>query len=623
MSPVVAQPSVQSAPLFSNGSPPGLSPNQIRAAYGVNQINFGSVSGTGAGQTIAIIDAYFDPNITSDLKQFDSQFGLTAPPSFTQYVESGLSATNAGWSLETALDVEWAHAIAPDANIVLVEAQPYLSDLLNAVSFASHLPGVSVVSMSWGAGEFPGETAYNSVFTTPAGHNGITFVASSGDSGGTEFPSTSPNVLAVGGTTLNVTSTGAYTSETGWSESGTGSSAFESAPSWQTSALSSAGLPAGSRTTPDVAWDANPSTGVAVYSSGWYSVGGTSLGAPSWAGLIAITDQGLARAGVSSLSNAQAELYQLSTSSFNHPSTGSNGSSTSAATFSLTTGLGSPKANTLVPLLVQLNTPHSTPSTPLPPITTTTAVHPVVGRDSDPSTSSTDPTSTGSTSSASTSSSSSTSPSGTSITALNPNSTAGNSTRTVVPVILVPPPLPPIVLHLNASTAPVVAQAVDAALAAQGEQPMSLTHFGQSVEIDLDKLLKIEPTPSPPAPWAIDVVEPFQPADPVDAPKVQPVPTPQALRAWPSRSNTERDAEAKQQSADGAFRSSPQGGSAKNRRTPTNRSWGFSAIAGTAAVAAGGYFVAIREPGRSKGPSLPIRTGASHPTRRWPRIPKR
>ena len=134
-----------------------------------------------------------------------------------------------GLGVETALDVEWAHAIAPAANIVLVEAQPDLNDLFSAVSFASQLPGVSVVSMSWGTGEFSGETAYDSVFTTPAGHNGVTFVASSGDSGTTEYPSASPNVLSVGGTTLNVTSQGNYVSETGWSGSGTGYSPYESA----------------------------------------------------------------------------------------------------------------------------------------------------------------------------------------------------------------------------------------------------------------------------------------------------------------------------------------------------------------------------------------------------------
>jgi subtilase family serine protease len=116
----VAKPDLPAAPLVQGSVPSGLSPSQVATAYGVNQIAFGSITGNGAGQTIAIIDAYFDRNITSDLAQFDSQFGLAAPPEFTQYAESGLYANNSGWALETALDVEWAHAIAPGANIVLV-----------------------------------------------------------------------------------------------------------------------------------------------------------------------------------------------------------------------------------------------------------------------------------------------------------------------------------------------------------------------------------------------------------------------------------------------------------------------------------------------------------------------
>ena len=92
---VVVQPAISAAPLFSSSTPAGLSPSQVNSAYGVNQINFGNVTGNGAGQTIAIIDSYYDPNILSDLKQFDSQYGLQDPPSFTQYVENGLSANNA------------------------------------------------------------------------------------------------------------------------------------------------------------------------------------------------------------------------------------------------------------------------------------------------------------------------------------------------------------------------------------------------------------------------------------------------------------------------------------------------------------------------------------------------
>ena len=178
--------------------------------------------------------------------------------------------------------------MAPAASIVLVEGQPTLNNLFSAVSFASDLPGVSVVSMSWGTNEFAGETAYDNVFTTPQGHNGVTFVAASGDSGTTEYPAASPNVLSVGGTTLNLTSQGTYASETPWSSSGTGTSPFEPQPTWQAAAAKAAGLSSSGRTTPDVSFDANPATGVSVYDSipnpgagrsNWYSVGGTSVGA--------------------------------------------------------------------------------------------------------------------------------------------------------------------------------------------------------------------------------------------------------------------------------------------------------------------------------------------------------
>ena len=164
-------------------------------------------------QTIAIVTAYNDPKITSDLAAFDRQYGLSAPPSLT-VKNLGGTTTDAGWALETSLDVEWAHALAPAANILIVEAaSSSLSSLFSAVSYASKQAGVSVVSMSWGTNEFWGESYYDSLFTTPAGHSGVTYVAASGDSGawyGPMYPSVSPNVLAVGGTTLTLTGGSSY-----------------------------------------------------------------------------------------------------------------------------------------------------------------------------------------------------------------------------------------------------------------------------------------------------------------------------------------------------------------------------------------------------------------------------
>ncbi len=202
----------------SSNTPYGYTPAQIRQAYGFNNVSFGGVAGNGAGQTIAIVDAYGDPNIAADLAHFDATFGIANPPNFKVENEVGgaaLPAANSTWDLETALDVEWAHAIAPGANIVLIEANSSnLSDLLTAVNTARNTAGVSVVSMSWGTSDFNGENYFDSYFTTPAGHTGITFVASSGDTGAPSgWPALSNNVLAVGGTTLSISASGTYLGE--------------------------------------------------------------------------------------------------------------------------------------------------------------------------------------------------------------------------------------------------------------------------------------------------------------------------------------------------------------------------------------------------------------------------
>jgi hypothetical protein len=614
--PIVIQPAISATPLFGSTSPTGYSPSAVQNAYGVNQVSFGNVTGNGAGQTIAIIDAYLDPSIASDLQKFDSQYGLQAPPSFTQYVENGFLPTNAAWALETALDVEWAHAMAPAANIVLVEAQPTLNDLFSAVSFASHLSGVSVVSMSWGAGEFAGESSYDSVFTTPANHNGVTFVASSGDSGTTEYPSASPNVLSVGGTTLTATSQGAYVSESPWSGSGTGTSPFESQPSWQAAAASGALLSSTGRTTPDVSFAANPSTGVSVYDSvpyagraGWYTVGGTSVGAPAWAGLIAIADQGLALKGVGSLSNAQASLYQISSSAFNHPSTGS-----ASTSYALATGLGSPKAGQIVSALVQLNTPGAT----LPATTVVAAANKSSGAVDHVNvviTSPSDPTTLGGGSS-----SSSSTTSGISITALNPTTTSSSRTPTLVPVILVPAPLKPITLNLGSSGSPVIAQLVNSALAAQEEQPPSTNIFGQAHETALQKPFELPSSTHPDAPWMIDAVEPFQPLDPADAPKNESKVGPGPVGGWPSPFLTPFAVDSVIESSNGGLfplASLDLLARAKNRLGRT-KTWELSTVFGATAVAVGGIHLAMRESERFKTRWLPSRPASSFPTGRWP-----
>jgi len=376
-------------------------PAQIRAAYGINGL------GDGTGQTIAIVDAYDDPAMFQALDAFDSQFGLTSsgPTLYSQYgpASSFLTVLNQygqatslpgtdpngpgtdNWEVEEALDVEWAHAIAPGAQIILVEANSQsLADLMAGVATAASQPGVSVVSMSWGFPEGQAvvasdEATYDRVLTTP----GVTFVASAGDYGAAdpEYPAYSPNVVAVGGTSLALNADNSYNSETGWGYyagsvgtfigSGGGISLYEPEPAYQLGVQST-----GYRTTPDVSLVADPATGAWIAdpynldpSNPFEIVGGTSLSAPAWAGLLALVNQGRAAAGAlgaglptapllnsSSPTETQQALYMLPQSDYNAINSGTNGYSAGTG-YNLVTGLGTPVANRLVPDLIAYQGP--------------------------------------------------------------------------------------------------------------------------------------------------------------------------------------------------------------------------------------------------------------------------
>ena len=331
-------------------------PAQIRHAYGFDQLAL-----DGTGQTIAIVDAYDDPTIANDLATFDAQFGLPAPASFTKATPQGLPAYNSGWAMEISLDVEWAHAIAPGAKILLVEAKSSsFSDLLGGVDYAV-AQGASQVSMSWGGSEFRGENNYDTHFD----HPGVTFLASSGDNGsGVIYPAASVYVTSVGGTSLQLDTNSNRISETAWSGSGGGTSHYEAKPNYQ------AGFLGGKkRGVPDVAYNADPNTGFYVYDSSsggtWYQVGGTSAGAPQWAGLTALVNQGRTAAGKPSIGSGTTygtneALYTLAGStSYTNPNndffditSGSNGGYSATTGYDLVTGLGSPVANNLVPDLI-------------------------------------------------------------------------------------------------------------------------------------------------------------------------------------------------------------------------------------------------------------------------------
>src|SRR5260370_15063940 len=229
-------------PKLANGTPTGLSPAAVSSVYSLSGLS--PSSGAGAGQIIAIVDAFHDPNALSDLNTFSSQYGepqLSACTSLSQAgacfeqaePASGTPRVNAGWVLEESLDIEWAHAEAPGAKIVLVEASTNsFTNLFNAVVAANKL-NPTKESLRWGGGESSGETSTDADLA----HPGTFYTVSSGDSGhGTQYPAASPNVISVGGTTLNGcagTSCSGFTSETTWSGSGGGASAGERIPSYQ------------------------------------------------------------------------------------------------------------------------------------------------------------------------------------------------------------------------------------------------------------------------------------------------------------------------------------------------------------------------------------------------------
>ena len=372
---IVEQPSIQVGNIVPSVTPAVPSafyvPAQIRQAYGLTQ-----VTQMGQGMTIAIVDAFSQPNIVSDLSTFSGLFGLPqmdgvgSDPTFsistpTGQSKPGLPPANSGWGAEISLDVEWVHSIAPDANIDLIECQDSSGDSLFAaevdgqpyasgVGYAKSLPGVAVVSNSYGGGEFNGETNYDTQFTTP--NNNVAFVYSTGDSGAPgEYPAYSPNVVAVGGTSLETVSIkGTYGKEIGWNGSGGGTSQYEPTPSYQ----ASNGVNFGARSIPDVSMDADPTTGVIIYdtfdfSGGIATFGGTSLSAPMWAGLIALGDQAH---GSKLDSNAILnDLYSAYNSGsygtdFHDVTTGNNGHPAGVG-YDQVTGIGSPKAPGIVSLL--------------------------------------------------------------------------------------------------------------------------------------------------------------------------------------------------------------------------------------------------------------------------------
>ncbi|HEV2413107.1 MAG TPA: S53 family peptidase [Candidatus Saccharimonadales bacterium] len=274
--------------------PAGYGPLQFHTAYQIPSTS----SNPGV---IGIVDAYGDSTISSDLATYDKTYGLSSFPTCSTSVKTAcfekISQTgsttrfpgnNSGWALETSLDVEVAHQTCQNCKLVLVEANnSSYSNLMAAVDEA-HSLGATVISNSYGSSEFNGETSYDSHFN----YTGTAIIFAAGDSSyGPIYPAASPHVVSVGGTTLNLSSSNAWQSETVWNGTGSGCSVYEPRPTFQSDSACT------NRTIADVSADADPNTGAAVYDSvgyywsrGWFQVGGTSLATPLIAGIYALAN---------------------------------------------------------------------------------------------------------------------------------------------------------------------------------------------------------------------------------------------------------------------------------------------------------------------------------------------
>ncbi len=399
---------VAAAPLAGTGAVTTYSVAQVRAAYGFGALPAvgAKPSGVqaaqlGAGQTVYVVGAKHNPNVAAELASFNQKFGLPACAAKVLPVTTGLPlaaaspavgcelwvaystasggisavapAYDAGWATEIALDVQWVHAIAPLARIVLVEApDASVNSLLGAIRLANSM-GPGVVSMSFGAQEGAWTASVDSAFAAA----GMTYLAATGDSGaGVNWPSVSSNVIAVGGTTLTYSGSGSR-SEVSWSGTGGGTSGFVAVPAYQKSSVPGTGSLV-RRTVADVAMNADPATGqyVAVMQPGssavqWISAGGTSLAAPMWAGLVAVANAGRQQTALPLMAGGHALLYgQIGAVASNYASSfadirlGSHGvcSTCSAGPgYDQLTGLGTPNASTLVNLLAGVAAPAPAP----------------------------------------------------------------------------------------------------------------------------------------------------------------------------------------------------------------------------------------------------------------------
>lgn len=359
--------------LPSQSSSGYYTPQNIYQAYSFNSSNAAGILGNGT--SIAIVDAYGDPLLRYDISAFDNVTGLPPINMQTIYMNNTPNAYNQSWAIETALDVEWAHASAPGAKIIVVISQDAQSSLTDALSYVISKHISSIISLSWGQPESSaGSSAIeseNSLFRQAA-QEGITVLAASGDLGaydgtktlGVNFPASDPYVLGVGGTSLDYNQ-GKYV-ETAWggNQSGTsygsggGYSDYFGAPYWQ----SSSGVNTTARGVPDVAADANKETGVLLIADGkTFVAGGTSLATPIWAGIVSRIDQKLGYS-VGYLNPILYQVYRspLYRTAFNEVTSGGNGYYHAGPGWNPVTGIGTPIVGGLISAVSEVASEYGT-----------------------------------------------------------------------------------------------------------------------------------------------------------------------------------------------------------------------------------------------------------------------
>jgi len=385
-------------------SSPCYSPKEMRNAYGITHLIDRGI--TGKGQTIVIIDSFGSPTIAKDLKKFDKDYDLPNPPSFKVLAPLGTvkfdssNSDQAGWADETTLDVEWSHAIAPGANIILLtspvsetEGVQGLPQFLQLEQYALNHHLGKIISQSWAATEntlfdSAGKAVFSSYesFYQRAAAQHVTIFASAGDSGSSNvdvnnktypfptvgFPASSPYVTAVGGTSLYASTSGDYQHETVWDEvangggaGGGGISQYFSEPAYQRTSLPETVQHKlnGYRGIPDISYNADPYTSILVYESfipgkaGYEQIGGTSEGAPQWAGIIADANQ-LAGRPLGFLNPALYSIGENDVSSSYHDITvGNNGYDNvpgynATPGWDLASGWGTPRTTGLISQLI-------------------------------------------------------------------------------------------------------------------------------------------------------------------------------------------------------------------------------------------------------------------------------